>query len=309
MLDGAARIGGAMAPAIADGRPAASADGRPAIGITDHGNMYGVLDFYAAAKKAGITPIIGMEGYFVAGSRHDRPRRADHEIFHLTLLSETTMGYQNLIKVSSAAYLDGFFYKPRLDFELLEQHRDGLIATSGCLGGVICQALLKEDFDGALQAAARFQDILGKDNFLVELQDHGLADQHQTNPQLIEIAKRIGAPLLATNDSHYVHKHDAESHDALLCVQTGATRDDPNRFKFDAEEFYLKSSAEMRSLFSEVPESCDNTLWIAERARVDIEFGKVALPNFPCPDGLSEDAYLRKLTLDGARERYGDVLS
>jgi DNA polymerase-3 subunit alpha len=298
MLDGAARINDVMA--------AAAADGQPAIGITDHGNMYGVLDFYNAARKAGIKPIIGMEGYFVTGSRHDRPRRAEHEIFHLTLLSETTKGYQNLIKVSSAAYLDGFFYKPRLDFELLEQHREGLIATSGCLGGVICQSLLKDDFDGALAAAARFQEILGKDNFLVELQDHGLADQHRTNPQLIEIAKRIGAPLLATNDSHYVHKHDAESHDALLCVQTGATRDDPNRFKFDAEEFYLKTSAEMRALFADVPDACNNTLWIAERANVDIEFGKAVLPAFPCPEGHTEDSYLRELTEAGARARYGD---
>ncbi|HZQ78416.1 MAG TPA: DNA polymerase III subunit alpha, partial [Acidimicrobiia bacterium] len=300
MLDGAARISDVMA--------AAAADGQPAIGITDHGNMYGVLDFYNAARKEGIRPIIGMEGYFVAGSRHDRPRRAEHEIFHLTLLSETTKGYENLIKVSSAAYLDGFFYKPRLDFELLEQHREGLIATSGCLGGVICQALLKDDLDGALAAAGRFQEILGKDNFLVELQDHGLPEQHRTNPQLIEIAKRIGAPLLATNDSHYVHKHDAESHDALLCVQTGATRDDPNRFKFDAEEFYLKTAAEMRALFAEVPEACDNTLWIAERANVDIEFGKAVLPSFPTPSGHTEDSYLRELTEEGARQRYGEPI-
>ena len=291
MLDGAARISDVM--------EAAAADGQPAIGITDHGNMYGVLDFYNAAKKAGIRPVIGMEGYFVTGSRHDRPRRAEHEIFHLTLLSETTKGYQNLIKVSSAAYLDGFFYKPRLDFELLEQHREGLIATSGCLGGVICQTLLKDDFDGAIEAAGKFQEILGRDNFFVELQDHGLPEQHQTNPQLIEIAKRIGAPLLATNDTHYVHKHDAESHDALLCVQTGATRDDPNRFKFDAEEFYLKSAAEMRHLFRDWSDACDNTLWIAERANVDIEFGKVALPDFPTPGGMSQDDYLRKLTYEG----------
>src|SRR5262245_46599180 len=180
MLDGASRIGDVVA--------AAAADGQPAIGITDHGNMYGVLDFYAAAKKAGIKPIIGMEGYFVGGSRHDRPRRAEHEIFHLTLLSETTKGYQNLIKVSSAAYLDGFFYKARLDFELLEQHREGLIATSGCLGGMICQALLKGDEAGALEAAGKFQEILGRDNFFVELQDHGLAEQRQTNPQLVEFA-------------------------------------------------------------------------------------------------------------------------
>ncbi|HLF39951.1 MAG TPA: DNA polymerase III subunit alpha, partial [Acidimicrobiia bacterium] len=263
---------------------------------------------YAAAKKAGIHPIIGMEGYFVTGSRHDRPRRAEHEIFHLTLLAESTKGYENLIKISSAAYLEGFFYKPRLDFELLENHRAGLIATSGCLGGLVCQRLLKDDFAGALEAAGRFQEILGRDNFFVELQDHGLPEQHRTNPLLIDIARRIGAPLLATNDSHYVHKHDAESHDALLCVQTGATRDDPNRFKFDAEEFYLKSAAEMRHLFSEVPESCDNTLWIAERASTEIEFGRSALPAFPVPEGHTEDSYLRELTEAGARDRYGDAL-
>ena len=300
MLDGAARIDAVMA--------AAEADGQPAIAITDHGNMYGVLDFYAAARKAGIKPIVGMEGYFVAGSRHDRPRRAEHEIFHLTLLAESTKGYENLIKVSSAAYLDGFFYKPRLDFELLEQHRDGLIATSGCLGGLVCQRLLADDFDAALSAAGRFQEIVGRDNFFIELQDHGLADQHRTNPQLIDIAKRIKAPLLATNDSHYVHRHDAEAHDALLCVQTGATRDDPNRLKFDGEEFWLKPAAEMRALFSEVPESCDNTLWIAERANIEIEFGRSVLPAFPVPDGHTEDSYLRELTLAGARERYGDPL-
>src|SRR5256714_9901765 len=174
MLDGAARISDVMA--------AAAADGQPAVGITDHGNMYGVLDFYAAAKKAGIRPIIGMEGYFVAGSRHDRPRRADHEIFHLTLLSETTKGYENLIKVSSAAYLDGFFYKPRLDFELLETHREGLIATSGCLGGLVCQRLPQGDVTGATQTAARFPEIPRKDNFPLELQDHGPPQPHPTNP-------------------------------------------------------------------------------------------------------------------------------
>ena len=192
MLDGAARIDGLM--------EAAKADGQPAMGITDHGNMYGVLDFYEAAREAGIKPIIGMEGYFEANSRFDRPRKAEREIFHLTLLAETNEGYKNLIKVNSSAYLDGFFYKPRLDFDLLEQHGKGLIATSGCLGGLVCQLLLKDDFDGALAAAARFQDMLGRENFFVELQDHGIADQHRTNPQLIEIAGRIGAPLLATND-------------------------------------------------------------------------------------------------------------
>jgi len=300
MLDGAARIQEVVA--------AAARDGQPAIGITDHGNMYGVLDFYRAANDVGLKPIIGMEGYFVTTSRHDRPRRAEHDIYHLTLLAETTEGYRNLIKVSSAAYLDGFFSKPRIDFDLLERHGRGLIATTGCLGGVVSQLLLQEQPDAARAMAGRFQDVFGRDNFFIELQDHGLPEQRVVNPKLLEIATAIGAPLLATNDSHYVHQHDAEAHDALLCVQTGSLRDDPKRLKFDAEEFYLKSAVEMREVFAEVPESCDNTLWIAERADVEIEFGHAVLPAFPVPEGHTEDSYLLQLTMDGARARYGAEL-
>ncbi|MGH9027331.1 MAG: PHP domain-containing protein, partial [Acidimicrobiia bacterium] len=180
MLDGASRVPELIA--------AAKADGQPAIGITDHGNMYGVLDFYAAAREADLVPVVGLEAYFVTTDRRDRPRRADHEIFHLTLLAENNAGYQNLIKVASAAYLDGFFYKPRADFELLERHRDGLIATSGCLGGAICQSLLRGDERGARELAARFQDVLGRDSFFIELQEHGLADQRRVNPTLVQIA-------------------------------------------------------------------------------------------------------------------------
>jgi len=298
MLDGASRISDLVS--------AATADGQPAIGITDHGNMYGVLDFYAAARDAGLVPVLGIESYFVTTHRADRPRRAEHEIFHLTLLAESNAGYHNLIKVASAAYLDGFFYKPRADFELLEQHRDGLIATSGCLGGAVCQALTRGDERGARDLAARFQDVLGRDSFFIELQEHGLAEQRQVNPALVRIADEIGAPLLATNDSHYTHKHDAEAHDALLCVQTGAKRDDPNRLRFDAEEFYLKSAAEMRHLFRDHPEACDNTLLIAERAAgVELEFDQAVLPAFPVPAGHDEDSYLRELTIAGARQRYG----
>ncbi len=297
MLDGAARIADVVA--------AAAADGQPAIGITDHGNMYGVLDFYRAAREVGIKPVIGLEGYFVTTSRTDRPRRAEHDIYHLTLLAESDEGYRNLVKVSSHAYLEGFFYKPRIDFALLEAHHEGLIASSGCLGGVVCQRLLKGDYAGARDAAATFQDIFGRDSFFIELQDHGLPEQHDTNPSLVRIAEEIRAPLLATNDSHYTHRRDAESHAALLCVQTGATLDDPNRFKFDGEEFYLKSAEEMRRLFSDHEDACDNTLWIAERADVEIEFGRAVLPTFPTPAGRDEDTYLRELTLEGAKERYG----
>jgi DNA polymerase-3 subunit alpha len=297
MLDGAARIQDVVAKA--------AADGQPAVGITDHGNMYGVLDFYKAARDADVKPILGMEAYFVDTSRFDRPRRSEHEIYHLTLLAVNTEGYKNLIKVSSGAYLDGFFYKPRADFELLEQHHGGLVATSGCLGSAVCQRLLKHDYQGALETAARFQDVMGRDNFFIEMQDHGLPEQHQVNVDLLRIARAIGAPLLATNDSHYTHRDDAESHAALLCVQTGSTLDDPNRFKFDADEFYLKTASEMRHLFRDYEEACDNTLWIAERADVEISFDNAVLPSFPTPAGHDEDSYLRELVLEGAKHRYG----
>ena len=320
MLDGAARIGDVVA--------AAAADGQPAIAITDHGNMYGVLDFYKACVKHGITPIIGTEAYMAANSRHDRPvrrgrvddtggegDRGEKLYYHLTVLAESQQGYANLIKLSSAAYLEGYYYKPRVDWELLEQYHEGLIVTTGCLGGVVLQAMLQDDIPGATRLAGRLQDIFGRESLFVEIQDHGLAEQKKTNPLLIELSKRIGAPLVATNDSHYCSRADAISHDALLCVQTGATIDDPKRFKFDGDEHYLKSATEMRSLFAEVPESCDNTLWIAERAHVEIELGGSSLPQFPVPEEFRRDdyassarAYLRHLTLEGARRRYGDPL-
>jgi DNA polymerase-3 subunit alpha len=311
MLDGAARVRDVVAAAVADGQPA--------IGITDHGNMYGVLDFYKECRGQGITPVIGTEAYMAAESRHERPVRrgriddtggegeeGEKLYYHLTLLAETTAGYRNLMKLSSAAYLEGYYYKPRLDWDLLATYHEGVIATTGCLGGVVLQALLRGDYEGALGLAGRLQDIFGRDNLFVELQDHGLEKQQKTNPQLVEMARSLGAPLLATNDSHYTRREDAIAHDALLCVQTGASIDDPKRFKFEGQEHYLKTTAEMRSLFSELPEACDNTLWIAERANVEIEFGKPELPAFPLPDGFADaDSYLRRLTFQGAEERYG----
>src|SRR4029079_19164187 len=181
---------------------------------------------------------------------------------------------------------EGYFMKPKVDWELLGDHANGVIATTGCLGGHVLQSLLRGDKPGALEKAGRLQDIFGKDNLFVELQDHGLPAQRETNPKLVEIARKIRAPLMATNDSPYVHREDHESHDALLCVQTGATLSDPKRFKFEGQEHYLKTAAEMRYLFRDVPEACDNTLWIAERANVDIEFGKPQLPDFPIPEGF-----------------------
>jgi DNA polymerase-3 subunit alpha len=315
MLDGASRVRDVVAAAVADGQPA--------LGITDHGVMYGVLDFYKECNDQGIKPILGIELYQAADSRDERPRRSGGKqddgggdsdggnklYYHLTALAETTQGYKNLIKLSSEAFLSGYFYKPRCDWELLEKHHEGIIVTTGCLGGVVLQAMLNGNEPLAVERAARLQDIFGRDNLFVELQDHGIAEQRRTNPQLLALAKRIGAPLLATNDSHYVHQHDAVSHDALLCVQTGALVADENRFRFHGDQHYLKSAYEMRDLFREVPEACDSTLWIAERADVKVEFGKPQLPQFDLPEGFSTQAeYLRHLVYAGAHDRYGDVL-
>jgi len=317
MLDGASRIESVVA--------AAAADGQPALGITDHGNMYGVLPFYKACREQGINPVIGFEAYMAHEHRSERiatrgkvddtggegegGRKA---YYHLTLLAENDVGYKNLIQLSSRAFLEGYYRKPKVDWETLADHSEGVIATTGCLGGHVLQSLLNGDRDGAVQKAARLQEIFGRDNLFVELQDHGIPEQHRTNPQLVDIARRIGAPLLATNDSHYTHADDAEGHDALLCVQTGAqiSQGENERFKFKGHGHYLKSAQEMRHLFRHLEVACDNTLWVAERADVTIDTsGQPKLPSFPLPDGFASDTeYLRHITLEGARARWGDDL-
>ena len=315
MLDGASRL----EPLV----EAAAADGQPAIAITDHGNMYGTLDFYKACRDRDIKPILGTEAYMAHDHRSERPSRRGRVddsggsteggkklYYHLILLAENNTGYQNLIQLASKAFLEGYYYKPRVDWELLEMHSEGLIATTGCLGGQVLQSLLLGDFDGAVERAGRLQDIFGRDNLFVELQDHGIPEQHRTNPQLLEIARKIGAPILATNDSHYTLQQDHGAHDALLCVQTGSEKSDPDRFRFHGDQHYLKSAAEMRHMFREVEVACDNTLWIAERCDVEIEFGEPQLPSFPLPVGFdSDDEYLRHLTMAGARERWGGDLT
>ena len=312
MLDGAAKLDELVAKAVEDGQPA--------LGMTDHGNMYGVLDFYKECRSQGVKPIIGTEAYLAYETRFERPTRrglmddsgGETEggrklYYHLTLLAENNTGYRNLIKLSSLAFLEGYYYQPRMDWELLERHHDGLIATTGCLGGHVLQSLLRDDYADALAKAARLQEIFGRDNLFVELQDHGIPSQARTNPQLMQIARDLDAPLIATNDSHYVHRHDADSHDALLCVQTNSMKDDPKRFRFEGTEHYLKTSQEMRHVFREVPTACDNTLWVAERADVTIEFGKPQLPNFRVPPGFDDDAsYLDHLTREGVTKRWGD---
>jgi len=314
MLDGASKLDELVSKAVEDGQPA--------LGITDHGNMYGILEFFKECRSQGIKPIIGTEAYMAYETRFERPTRrgfiddsgGDTEAgrklyYHLTLLAENNVGYKNLIKLSSLAFLEGYYYQPRMDWELLERHHEGLIATTGCLGGHVLQSLLRDDYADALAKAARLQEIFGKDNLFVELQDHGITSQKRTNPMLRRLAHDLGAPLLATNDSHYTHRHDADSHDALLCVQTNSLKNDPKRFRFEGCEHYLKTAQEMRHIFSEIPEACDNTLWIAERADVSIEFGKPQLPSFPVPEGFTDDAaYLDHLTREGARRRWGDKL-
>jgi DNA polymerase III subunit alpha len=316
MLDGAARIKDAVAAAVRDGQPG--------IGITDHGNMYGVLDMYRECRAQGITPVLGEEIYMAKETCEERPARKSKKVddtggdsdggdklyYHLTLLAETTEGYRNLMKLSSSAFLEGFYYKPRADWEMLERYSGGLIATTGCLGGLVLQDILKGNYRGAVEKAARLQDIFGRDNLFVEIQDHGIPEQQQTNPHLLRLAEEIGAPLLLTNDSHYVDAHGAEPHDALLCIQTGAQLTDKNRFKFASDQHWLKSAAEMRSLFPDHPEASDNTLWIVERANVEIEFGKYALPQFSVPKGFADDAtYLTYLVNRGAKKRWGVVTS
>ena len=315
LLDGAARIEDIVAAAVADGQPA--------IGITDHGNMYGVVDFYRECREQGIKPVLGTEAYMAHESRTERPTRRGRLddsggeteggrklYYHLTLLAENSTGYRNLIQVASRAFLEGYYYKPRVDWEVLADHSEGLIATTGCLGGQVLQALLADDYEGARERAGRLQDIFGRDNLFVELQDHGIPEQQRTNPQLIRLAEELGAPLLATNDSHYTCEEDAVSHDALLCVQTGSLMSDEKRFRFHGSQHYVKSAGEMRDLFREVPSACDNTLWIAERCDVEIEFGNPQLPDFPLPEGFPNDnAYLEHLTFEGARKRWGDTLS
>jgi len=301
MLDGASRIEDTMREA--------AALGMPAIAITDHGVMYGAVDFYQAGQKHGVKPIIGSELYVATRSRTEKSSREKDSNHHMTAVAENDEGYRNLMKLVSLAHLEGYYYRPRVDKELLSRYAKGIIATSGCLAGEVGQLLLQGQVEQATRVAGEYREIFGKDNFFIELQDHGLADQHSVFPHLLEIAKAIDAPLVATNDLHYVRKADAPAHDVLLCIQTGSTINEPGRFKFDAEEFYLKSPAEMRALFAQHPEACDNTLAIAERCNVALEFGVHRLPSFIPPTGEQPEQYLRRSTYEGAASRYGDPLT
>jgi len=301
MLDGASRIDDLFAEA--------ARMGMPALAVTDHGVMYGAVDFYSTGRKYGVKPIIGSELYVATRSRHEKSSREKDSNHHMTAVAQNEQGYRNLMKLVSLGHLEGYYYKPRVDKELLAAHAEGIIATSGCLAGEVGQLLLQGQVEQAANVVGEYREIFGPDNFFVELQDHGIADQRTIFRDLIDVARRTGAPLLATNDLHYVRREDSVVHDVLLCVQTGATINEPGRFKFDGEEFYLKTPEEMRGLFSDFPEACDNTLAIAERCNVELEFGVYRLPQFVPPTGEDVVEYLRRSTFEGAARRYGDPLS
>ena len=279
--------------------------GQTAIAITDHGVMYGCVDFYKAAKKAGVKPIIGCEVYVATRSRFDKVNRIDGSN-HLVLLCKNETGYKNLIKLVSAGFIEGFYSKPRVDKELLEQHHEGLVCLSACLAGEIPQALLAGDYEKSKAAALYFNDLFGQGNFYIEIQDHGIDAQQQILPLLIRLARETGIPLVATNDAHYLRKEDSKMQSILICIQTGKTVQDADKLEFETDEFYLKSTEEMYDLFSIAPDACENTVKIAEMCNFDFEFGVTKLPYFEAPDGMDNQVYFEKLCREGLVRRYGD---
>ena len=281
--------------------------GMKSAAITDHGVMFGCIDFYKAAKAAGIKPILGCEVYVAPGSRFDKEKgKEEDRYYHLVLLAETQEGYQNLIKIVSYGFVDGFYYKPRVDMELLEQYHEGIIALSACLAGEVARNLARGFYEEGKEAALRYEKIFGKGNFFLELQDHGIPEQRQVNHELIRMSRETGIELVATNDVHYTYSSDAEAHDILLCVQTGKSLKDENRMRYEGGQYYVKSEEEMRRLFPYAPEAIENTGKIAERCNVEIEFGVTKLPKFDVPAGYTAWEYLNKLCFEGLDKRYTD---
>lgn len=308
MLDGAARV----KPLV----EAAAAQGMPGVAITDHGNMFGAFDFWRTAVDAGIKPIIGTEAYLTPGThRTDKTRirwgdgggddvSGSGAYTHMTMLAATTEGMHNLFRMSSYASMEGYYFKPRMDRDLLSRYSKGIIATTGCPSGEVQTRLRLGQYEAAREAAAEFRDIFGRENFFAEIMDHGLGIERRIMSDLIRLAKDLGLPLVGTNDLHYTHAEDAKSHAALLCVQSGSTLDDPNRFKFDADEFYLKTPEQMRQLFRDYPEACDNTLAIAERCDVQFDTAANYMPRFPVPEGETEQTWFVKEVERGLEQRY-----
>jgi len=276
----------------------------PAIAITDHGSMYGIIDFYKECKKHDIHPVIGCEVYVAPRLRIQKDPGFDDYQYHLVLLAKDQKGYQNLLALVSNAYLTGFYYKPRVDKELLQNYSEGLIALSGCLAGEVPSLFLKGNDEAAYNAAREYENIFGKGNFYIEIQDHGMEDQREVNTKLVKLSKELSIPLVATNDTHYVLKENAKVHDILLCIQTAKTVNDEKRMKFPTDEFYLKSYEEMELLFAEIPEALTNTLEIAKRCNVEFDFGGFHLPDYSIPEGYDAQSYLRELCYQGLKERY-----
>ena len=312
MLDGAARVGDLV-------EEVARLE-MPAIAMTDHGNVFGAFEFYKQATKAGVKPIIGIEAYVAPESRFDKKRvqwasGGDDDVSgggaytHMTILAENNHGLKNLFRLSSLASLEGYYYKPRMDRELLSQYADGLIATTGCPGGEIQTRLRMGNYKDAMRAASDYRDIFGANNFFLELMDHGIDVETRVKEDLLKLGRELKLPLLATNDLHYTHHADAAAHAALLCVQSGTTLADPKRFKFDNDEFYLKTPAQMREIFRDIPEACDNTLLIAERCNVKLREDENLMPAFAVPAGESEDSWLRKEAERGLVAKFGDRLT
>ncbi len=287
--------------------------GQPAVAITDHGNMFGAVDFYQKAQAAGVKPIIGCEAYLAPGSRFSKDSALAHnDYYHLILLAANRTGYQNLIKLVSKAYLEGFYYKPRMDKELLVEHHEGLIALSGCLSGEVPYLIGQKDMEGAIRTAGEYQEIFGKDHYYLEVQANGLDHQRIANSGLVEIHKKLGIPLAGTNDCHYLKKTDYKPHDVMLCLQTGKTLNDPNRLKFDTDQLYVKSTEEISAEFAELPQAILNTCRIAEQCQLALTFGKSFLPQYQVPEGYTRETYLEMLAtkglVDRLRERPSKIL-
>ena len=280
--------------------------GQTAVAITDHGVMYGCIDFYKAAKAAGVKPIIGCEVYVARRRMADKVHGLDNDPYHLVLLCENRKGYENLCYLVSEAFIHGFYGKPRVDLELLAQHHEGLIALSACLAGAVPQYLMNEDYEGAKNYALKLSEIFGEGNFFLELQDHGIDEQRPVNQGVQRLARETGLPLVVTNDAHYLRREDAKMQDVLLCIQTGKTVDDQNRMKFQTEEFYVKSEEELRALFPGLDEAFENTVKIADRCNLEFTFHEYHLPAFPVPEGYTNEGYFRELCYNGFRERYPD---
>ncbi|MCH5188926.1 MAG: DNA polymerase III subunit alpha [Oscillospiraceae bacterium] len=297
LLDGVCRLGRLCA--------VAKERGQNAIAITDHGNLFGAVDFYKAAKKEGIKPIIGCEVYVAARSRFDKVHGVDSERYHLILLCKNETGYKNLTKMVSQAWVDGFYTKPRIDRELIEKYHEGLICLSACLAGEIPRAIVSGALEQAEKTALWYQSVFGKGNYYLELQDHGIPEQSRVNAELIKISKSTGIPLVCTNDVHFIDPEDAKTQKVLICIATNKTVNDENALEFDSDRFYLKTEDEMRELFDYVPEALENTQKIADMCNFDFEFGKTKLPNFQVPDGISHFDYMRDICYKGLLERYG----